>query len=279
MSDATPAGEPRDDAPAPRPRAKTGWYAGVAILWINACLLFGLLNLLAWLRLPTVRPVPTVSTAMLEKVYPEMSHEEIDRLASESGRDLMYQPFIEFREKPFQGRYVTVDPAGFRPFKGQGPWPPDPANLNVFVFGGSTTFSYGIKDDDAVPAKLQERLAAVALPRPVRVYNLGHGFYYSSQERALFEQILVGGIRPDVAIFIDGLNDFLFYDDRPAMTPWLSDIVSQSAWGAGNAYLEAFKALPLYRWVDSVMPRKGPYHPLPRARRSRTTTIRRSARR
>jgi hypothetical protein len=199
---------------------------------------------------------------MLQKVYPEWSTAEIDRLVAESGRDLMYEPFVEFREKPFAGRYVTVDARGFRPFKGQGPWPPTADHYNVFVFGGSTTFSYGLPDDDAVPAKLQERLAREPLPKPVRVYNLGHGFYYSSQERAYFQKLLVGGLRPDAAVFIDGLNDFLFYDDRPAMTPWLIDVVQKSAWGAGDPYQEAFKALPLTRLVSGWLP-AGPAHPLP----------------
>jgi lysophospholipase L1-like esterase len=256
---ATPAGEP---GPAGR-RDRWVWYRGAAIFWLNTCLVFGLLNLFAYLRLPQVRPVPTVSRVMMQTAYPDMSPEEIERLVAESETHIVYEPFIEFRERAFKGRYVTIDERGFRPHKDQGPWPPSAEYLNVFVFGGSTTFSVGIKDDDAVPAMIQERLATVPLPKPARVYNLGHSFYYSSQERALFERLLVQGIRPDVAIFIDGLNDFLFYDDRPAMTPWLSDVVTQSAWAAGDPYVEVFKALPLYRWVDGFIPRTQPYHPLP----------------
>jgi hypothetical protein len=42
----------------------------------------------------------------------------------------------------------------------------------------------------------------------VRVYNFGRGAYFSTQERILFQQLLLRNAVPDMAIFLDGLNDF-----------------------------------------------------------------------
>ena len=114
----------------------------------------------------------------------------------------------------YRGRFVNVDAAGFRHSTDQGPWPPDSRRHNVFLFGGSTTFGYGVGDGDTIASRLQGMLPAVA-GRPVSVYNFGHSAYYSTQERILFERLVVAGRRPDTAIFIDGLNDFVAVDDLP----------------------------------------------------------------
>ena len=62
-------------------------------------------------------------------------------------------------------------------------------------------------DDSTIPSHLQELLARTALPRPPRVYNFGRGYYFSTQERALFEKLLYEGRVPDAALFVDGSND------------------------------------------------------------------------
>lgn len=105
---------------------------------------------------------------------------------------------------------------GFRHGKNQGPWPLDAENFNVFVFGGSTTFGYGVTDSQTVPSVIQEELAKLS-PRNVSVYNFGVGWYFSTQERLLFERLLYQGHIPHLAIFIDGLNDTWYAgSNRPA---------------------------------------------------------------
>jgi hypothetical protein len=46
------------------------------------------------------------------------------------------------------------------------------------------------------------------------VYNFGRGHYYSTQERILFEKLLADGYVPDMALFLDGLNEFFYYRDN-----------------------------------------------------------------
>ncbi len=159
--------------------------------------------------------------APLLKVYPGKSAAEINGLLAETwSRPYAYEAFTQFKEQPFQGRYVNVDASGFRASANQAAWPPRQGEASVFVFGGSTTFGYGVADAETVPSYLQDELRA-RLQARVSVYNFGRGFYYSTQERILFEQLLAGGHVPDVAIFIDGLNEFSYPSDEPQFTPRL----------------------------------------------------------
>jgi hypothetical protein len=44
----------------------------------------------------------------------------------------------------------------------------------------------------------------------------------------LFERLLISGTVPDMAIFIDGLNEFYYYDDRARYTDRLEELVRAS---------------------------------------------------
>ncbi len=126
------------------------------------------------------------------------------------------EDYTELRHGELQGKFLNYSEHGFRCGREQGAWPPDPAFCNVFFFGGSTALGVG-PDWTTVPSYLQEALNRDPAPaRPIRVYNFGRGSYLSTQERILFQQLLAQGHVPDVAIFLDGLNDFFFLDGRPA---------------------------------------------------------------
>jgi len=115
---------------------------------------------------------------------------------------------LNFKESPITGKYINVNENGFRLIQNQASWPPNNSNINIFIFGGSTTFGYGVSDEQTVPSYLQNYLRQHIIHKKVCVYNFGRGHYYSSQELVLFEKLLWLGIIPEVVIFIDGLNDF-----------------------------------------------------------------------
>lgn len=152
----------------------------------------------------------TFEPAKLRPLFPDWSEGELGRLMDETWRrPFVYEPYLEFRERSFAGRHVNVSPEGYRHVPGGGAWPPSKDTYNIFVFGGSTTFGYGVADGQTIPAQLQRLCEAGAGgDKPIRVYNLGRGFYCSAQERALFTELLLAGVRPDVAVFIDGFNEF-----------------------------------------------------------------------
>lgn len=155
--------------------------------------------------------------ASMRSVYPGMDAESIHQLIQETwSRSYAYEPLMQFKERPFKGRFVNVSEAGFRLSKNQGPWPPDAENYNIFLFGGSTAFGYGVPDDQTIASYLQEYVCGLA-SRDVRVYNFGRSSYISTQERSLLEELLLDGFIPDMALFLDGLNEFAF-PEGPAET-------------------------------------------------------------
>ena len=206
-------------------------YRSTVVIVANTLVLLVLLNAILFVVFLTKdrfnrRAVEQRNESALATVYPDLSRQDRDDLLTESHRvTLVYDPFTQYRERPSQGRFVNVDAQGFRTSKNQGPWPPRSIDLNVFMFGGSTTFGYLVPDHQTIASYLQEYLAEKS-ERTIRVYNFGHGYYYSVQERALYEQLLASGVIPDLAIFVDGLNDFYFHDNEPTLTDQFRQFVA-----------------------------------------------------
>jgi lysophospholipase L1-like esterase len=206
-------------------RALRRFYRDLATIILNTLVLILLVNLLlfAYFSLKdrsraNASAITEDRWTLLQRVYGNLSRKEIqDLLVEMETRTFMYDPYMEYRERPYSGKYLNVDVHGFRQVNHQGPWPPDKEQyFTVFLFGGSTTFGYGVPDDQTIPSYLQEYLNATGSKKQVRVYNFGCEGYHSTQERILFENLISAGFRPNMAIFIDGLNDFWSYDDRPS---------------------------------------------------------------
>jgi len=233
-------------------------YASVVIALFHGVVLFAALNLLAWgfLRLFPRDPVTlTYGTRPFGLVYPGRSPAELRELLRETWtRPVVWEPFTESRERRFRGRFVNVHPAGFRLSADQGPWPPDPARANVFVFGGSTTFGYGVADDETLVSALQRFLERKLGPGRVSCYNFGRCAYYSSGERVLFEELLSTNDVPQVAVFVDGLNDFALAGPFPGTT--LHRAVNFPVRGALLALAEQLPLTQLVgRWKSGRRPR------------------------
>lgn len=193
---------------------KRGLYTTAVLTLFHGLLLFAALNLAAWGFLKAFPEDPVALTygeRPFASVYPGRSREEVRELLRETWtRPAAYEPFTESRERRYQGRFVNVHPAGFRLSRDQGPWPPDPARANVFVFGGSTLFGYGVADDETIVSALQAFLDQRLGKGRVACYNFGRGAYYSTGERILFEGLLAEAAVPRLAVFVDGLNEFAF---------------------------------------------------------------------
>jgi hypothetical protein len=191
---------------------KRGPYTAAVLTLFHGLLLFTALNLAAWGILKAFPQDPVTLTygdRAFGTVYPGRSREEVRELLRETWtRPTAYEPFTNSRERRYQGRFVNVHPVGFRRTRDQGPWPPDPTRVNVFVPGGSTTFGYGVADDETIVSSLQAFLDGQLGPGRVACYNFGRGGYYSTGERILFEELLAVGAAPRVAVFVDGLNEF-----------------------------------------------------------------------
>lgn len=78
--------------------------------------------------------------------------------------------------------------------------------VTIWFFGGSTMQGIGQRDDHTLPSEIV-RLAKESGHR-VRVRNYGVSAWVNTQESALFADLVEGGERPDIAVFLDGTNDF-----------------------------------------------------------------------
>jgi lysophospholipase L1-like esterase len=221
-------------------------YQAIILAVFHAALLFAFVNGAAWVLL-TVRPSDPITLTYgkipLSVIYPGRTREDVRELLRETWtRRPAFDPFLVSRERRFRGHFVNVSPEGFRLVRDQAPWPPDPARLNVFVFGGSTAFGYGVADEETIASALQPQLAALAAPRAVACYNFGRGGYYSTQERILFEELLASGQEPDLAVFVDGLNEFAF--EQPWLAASLHNVLATPVKSAARMLVDQ---LPLTR--------------------------------
>lgn len=186
------------------------------------------------------------SNAELRKLFPNLSQEEVDQLISDSRKITQeYDSFTQFKESPYQTRFVNVDANGFRLSKNQGPWPPNKNDFVIFFFGGSTGFGYGVPDDQTIASHLQELLNQKS-KQPIRIYNFGRAYYFSSQECALFEKLLRCGYIPNMVIFLDGLNEFIMSAGEPGYTRMLKGFMQKS----DTPWLKSLiKELPLIQFI------------------------------
>jgi hypothetical protein len=199
-------------------------------------------------------PLPVLATA-----YPGYSQDDVRTLLHETwDHTLEFQPFAQVKERARTGKWVNVDPNGFRRSANNGPWPPDARNTNIFMFGGSTTFGYGVADNETIASHLQDHLAKkTQSPRDVKVYNFGVGYYYSTQERVLFCTLLTHGFVPDIAVFIDGVNDFAFIEDRPVFSNTLSAVMNGASIERGEILEGPLSWLPMSRFARWTSTRLG----------------------
>ncbi len=203
------------------------YYRNISVIVMNVILLLVGLNVCAWIILEVKQSVNKQSSTPykyrgyakpLETVYPNFTPDQIDRICKDTRRLYMqYEPFLQHREAPYKSEFINVDRRGFRIIHDQAQFPPDSRHMNIFVFGGSTAFGYGVADSDTIASHLQEYLRGTAGVQ-ADVYNFGRAHYASTQEKMLFEQFLLAGHVPNIAVFIDGLNEFVHYDGSLAFT-------------------------------------------------------------
>jgi len=187
-----------------------GGYKAVALIVLNTLILFILLNILCFVGLKLLHrggagPETAWDRALNASFHnSDLSEIQQNRLMEElRAHRIEFEPFTNFRGRDARGQYLNVR-QGIRNLE-EGCWPPRKENFNIFVFGGSTTFG-AASDTQTIPAYLEEVLRETR--QEVKVFNFGRVYYYSTQERILFEQLLLAGHAPRVAIFVDGLNDF-----------------------------------------------------------------------
>jgi lysophospholipase L1-like esterase len=115
-----------------------------------------------------------------------------------------WSPYTYWVVDQLQGQYIQVDANGLRATFDQN-IPTDAPTLGVF--GGSTVWGEGARDNYTIPSQIAKLL--LANDTPYRVINYGQTGYVSTQDLLLFQMQLLNNNAPNIAIFYGGFNDIL----------------------------------------------------------------------
>lgn len=144
-------------------------------------------------------------TSHQREAYGDLSEKEISMRWEDAYKGGMeYKPFIGFIESNIESNNVNVhnnERSTLSTSSGKvlNQVSADDSD-EVWVFGGSTTYGYGLSDMETIPSRLQAYTN-------LRVRNFGHGHYYSAQENLLLQENILRYTPPKIAIFIDGINE------------------------------------------------------------------------
>jgi len=197
-------------------------YSILATNLLTTALLVFLLNMMAFTALKIKYTFfPSRSLTDLQIVYSNMSPSDIALLLEETwNRPWQYEPWLGFKERPRTGKFVNISNEGFRHSHIKN-LRLDSKGINIYVFGGSTTFGYGVDDASTIPSHLQKHLSNLYPEKNINVFNFGRAYYYSTQELSMLLQLIRNRHVPAIAIFIHGLNE---WQTEPHYTKEMSSI-------------------------------------------------------
>ena len=140
----------------------------------------------------------------VEKVYGKENIDDYLLVLEEQTVSFIYEPFVEIVESQRKGKFISVSAKGNRCNKNNIAKCEEPlgGKNEIWLFGGSTTFGYGVKNNETISAYLENLYG-----EEKKVINFGSGFYFSTQEKIRFQNLLTDLNPPYAAIFLDGVNE------------------------------------------------------------------------
>lgn len=128
---------------------------------------------------------------------------------------ISWEPYVYWRYTPYKGHYINIDEKGLRRTWNTG----ISRRKRIFVFGGSTVWGTGVRDDFTIPSFIS-RILSLEKGLNVEVINFGQSGYVTTQEIIALLRLLQNGQIPDLVIFYDGINDsFSAFQSREAGIP------------------------------------------------------------
>jgi len=185
------------------------------------------------------------SSEVIAQIYGNSQVADYETVLTEQAVGWEYHPFVEYKEAPREGRFNSVSTENIRCNQN------GVANCSlatgekvIWLFGGSTVFGYGAKNNETIAAHLESLMPGY------KVVNLGHSSYYSTPERILFNAYLSQGLKPEMAIFIDGLNDYHYFEvpDKSAVS---NDI--RALWALGFNDDEGPNSISLWQRLKNML--------------------------
>ncbi|UCD63456.1 MAG: hypothetical protein JSW34_12015 [Candidatus Zixiibacteriota bacterium] len=176
------------------------WFLAALILLVIVLLEAGL-HLLNYVTLADAEKVPDAKMLLSPYHGKEWAKKYFTEMHQ---REIQYEPYYGWSLKEFNGEYVNIGAAGLRKT-----WnPPLAAGVSpetLFVFGGSTIWGGGARDDHTIPSLLSRLLHERG--HQIHVVNYGTTGHVFGQEVVRLMTALRDGHRPDYVVFYDGTND------------------------------------------------------------------------
>jgi len=180
------------------------------------------------------------------RIRPDSAHvnkEIVDEVIKSNSFE--YTPWVDYKNIDFAGKYVNTH--GFvrksipdKIVKNTGTQP-----LKIYLFGGSTMFGFNVMDSETIPSALgniyQEKCSGCP---SIEVYNYGIPAYYSYNELMLLTHLIYSGNKPDVAIFLDGLNEFVIVRAARERVPWFYYRLKENVKNVKDSTLSLFQLRP-----------------------------------
>lgn len=204
-------------------------FLGIILLLFILFLIEGIASVVLYqkkgqAKLATIELVRTLKSMFTRKEFPvnvqphiltrpDSTKEVNAKIADEAMKSNRFveDSWVEFRNMDFNGEYmhmagpnrVTQPDAYYNPSSKD--------TIDIYFFGGSTMFGFNVLDYETIPSQFVQ-LYKEKFPdgKSVRVHNYGTPTYYSYQELMLFSNLIYNGHKPDVVVFLDGINDFWF---------------------------------------------------------------------
>jgi hypothetical protein len=218
-----------DETKKKRPRTGVKIFLWIILLLFVLFLIEGFASVVLYqkagqYKLASIEVVRTLKTILSRREFPvnvephiltrpDSSREVNTRIADEAikSNSFVQDSWVEFRNMDFDGTYmhmsgprrVTQPDVYFNPSSKD--------TLDIYFFGGSTMFGFNVLDYETIPSQFV-LLYKEKFPngKSIRVHNYGTPTYYSYQELILFTNLVYNGHKPDIAVFLDGINDFWF---------------------------------------------------------------------
>ena len=202
---------------------------GILLLFVLLVLIEGVLSIALYqkkgpAKLASIEIVRTLKNMFTRRDFPinvephilnrpDSSKEVNTKIANEamSSNRFVQDSWVEFRNMNFNGEYMHMN--GSMRLTQPDAYFNDSAKdtIDIYFFGGSTMFGFNVLDAETIPSQFVQ-LYKEKFPngRSIRVHNYGTPTYYSYQELILLSNLVYNGHKPDIAVFLDGINDFWF---------------------------------------------------------------------
>jgi lysophospholipase L1-like esterase len=151
------------------------------------------------------------SPVYLDKIYAKKLFNELNETR------FHYEPYNVWLNMPASGVTTNIDSFGRRKTCQSRLAENERSEKKIFIFGGSTMFGTGTDDCNTIPSLLALELAMQAPKSKFHITNYGTSGYQSTQQIIQLIRLLQSGLKPDIVLFYDGINDVYASGYSPAI--------------------------------------------------------------